>query len=323
MDKVTIVECPRDAWQGLTKIIPTDVKVAYLRKLIECGFRHLDAVSFVAAKYVPQMADSEQVMAKLQELGFDSKFETRNSKLETRPIEPTANPESRTPSPEPRTPALEIIGILVNQQGLHRALATAGVTTLGYPYSVSANFRRANANMSLSESRALVQDLQGATKAAGRNLVVYVSMAFGNPYGEPWSPEVTADAVSWLQGVGVRTISLADTVGTAQPKEVSEVLRQVQSAAPGIELGVHLHSRLEGATEKVLAAYEAGCRRFDSALGGLGGCPFAGDELVGNIPTETVVSTLAERSVETEIQPWALLSAVEATNELRSQYATP
>ena len=323
MDKVTIVECPRDAWQGLTKIIPTDVKVAYLRKLIECGFRHLDAVSFVAPQYVPQMADSEQVMAKLQELGFDSKFETRNSKLETRPIEPTANPESRTPSPEPRTPALEIIGILVNQQGLHRALGTAGVTTLGYPYSVSANFRRANANMSLSESRALVQDLQGATKAAGRNLVVYVSMAFGNPYGEPWSPEVTADAVSWLQGVGVRTISLADTVGTAQPKEVSEVLRQVQSAAPGIELGVHLHSRLEGATEKVLAAYEAGCRRFDSALGGLGGCPFAGDDLVGNIPTETVVSTLAERSVETEIQPWALLSAVEATNELRSQYATP
>ena len=316
MDKAKIIECPRDAWQGLAKIIPTDIKVAYLRKLIECGFRHLDAVSFVAPQYVPQMADSEQVMAKLQELGFDSKFETRNSKLETRPIEPTANPESRTP-------ALEIIGILVNQQGLHRALGTAGVTTLGYPYSVSANFRRANANMSLSESRALVQDLQGATKAAGRNLVVYVSMAFGNPYGEPWSPEVTADAVSWLQGVGVRTISLADTVGTAQPKEVSEVLRQVQSAAPGIELGVHLHSRLEGATEKVLAAYEAGCRRFDSALGGLGGCPFAGDDLVGNIPTETVVSTLAERSVETEIQPWALLSAVEATNELRSQYATP
>ena len=321
MDKVTIVECPRDAWQGLAKIIPTDIKVAYLRKLIECGFRHLDAVSFVAPQYVPQMADSEQVMAKLQELGFDSKFETRNSKLETRPIEPTANPESRTPSPEPRAPALEIIGILVNQRGLHRALATAGVTTLGYPYSVSANFRRANANMSLSESRALVQDLQGATKAAGRNLVVYVSMAFGNPYGEPWSPEVTADAVSWLQGVGVRTISLADTVGTAQPKEVSEVLRQVQSAAPGIELGVHLHSRLEGATEKVLAAYEAGCRRFDSALGGLGGCPFAGDDLVGNIPTETVVSTLAERGVETGIEPWALLSAVEATKEMREKYA--
>ena len=317
MDKAKIIECPRDAWQGLAKIIPTDIKVAYLRKLIECGFRHLDAVSFVAPQYVPQMADSEQVIAKLQELwfgirdpGFGSRFESRDSSFET------PNRESQTPTPE-------IIGIVVNQQGLHRALATAGVTTLGYPYSVSANFRRANANMSLSESRALVQDLQGATKAAGRNLIVYVSMAFGNPYGEPWSPEVTADAVSWLQGVSVRTISLADTVGTAQPKEVSEVLRQVQSAAPGIELGVHLHSRLEGATEKVLAAYEAGCRRFDSALGGLGGCPFAGDDLVGNIPTETVVSTLAERSVETGIEPWALLSAVEATNELRSQYATP
>jgi len=317
MDKVQIIECPRDAWQGLAKIIPTEVKVAYLRKLVECGFRHLDAVSFVAPKYVPQMADSEQVMAKLQELWFGSRDPRFGSRFENR------DSSFETPNRESQTPAPEIIGIVVNQQGLHRALAAAGVTTLGYPYSVSANFRRANANMSLSESRALVLDLQGATKAAGRNLIVYVSMAFGNPYGEPWSPEVTADAVSWLQGVGVKTISLADTVGTAQPKEVSAVLRQVQSAAPGIELGVHLHSRPEGATEKVLAAYEAGCRRFDSALGGLGGCPFAGDDLVGNIPTETVVSTLAERGVETGIEPWALLSAVEATNELRSQYATP
>src|SRR5215470_9269340 len=314
MDKVQIIECPRDAWQGLAKIIPTEVKVAYLRKLVECGFRHLDAVSFVAPKYVPQMADSEQVMAKLQELWFGSRDPRFGSRFENR------DSSFETPNRESQTPAPEIIGIVVNQQGLHRALAAAGVTALGYPYSVSANFRRANANMSLSESRALVQGLQGATKAAGRNLIVYVSMAFGNPYGEPWSPEVTADATSWLQGVGVKTISLADTVGTAQPKEVSEVLRQVQSAAPGIELGVHLHSRPEGATEKVLAAYEAGCRRFDSALGGLGGCPFAGDDLVGNIPTETVVSTLAERGVETGIEPCALLSAVEATKELRGKY---
>ena len=347
METVKIVECPRDAWQGLPKIIPTHVKVAYLRKLIESGFRHLDAVSFVAPKYVPQMADSEQVMVKLQEPGFgipgsgfgsttrgSAEFCLSNSaarsfesgeKPQTSTTSlryPTPNPESRTPSPEPRTPAPEIIGIVVNEQGLRRALATAGVTTLGYPYSVSANFRRTNANMSLSESRTLVQELQRASEAAGRNLVVYVSMAFANHYGEPWSPEVTADAVSWLQGVGVKTISLADTVGTAQPKDVTEVLRQVQSAAPGVELGVHLHSRLEGATEKVLAAYEAGCRRFDSALTGLGGCPFAGDDLVGNIPTETVVGTLAERGVETGIEPWALLAAVEATNELRRQYAT-
>ena len=314
MEEVKIVECPRDAWQGLPNIIPTDAKVAYLRKLIESGFRHLDAVSFVAPKRVPQMADSEAVMLNLVERGALAQ-ETRNLKIETR-----ADPSFQFPASNFR---VEIIGIVVNQQGLHRALATAGVTTLGYPYSVSANFRRSNANMSLSESRALVQELQGATKAVGRNLVVYVSMAFGNHYGEPWSPEVTAEAVSWLRDIGVKTISLADTVGTAQPKDVTEVLRRAQRAAPGIELGVHLHSRPEGSAEKVLTAYEAGCRRFDSALGGLGGCPFAGDDLVGNIPTETVVSTLAERGVETGIEPWALLAAVEATNELRRQYAGP
>jgi len=314
IETVKIVECPRDAWQGLTKIIPTDAKVAYLRKLIGSGFRHLDAVSFVAPKYVPQMADSEAVMLNLVRCGVLVP-ETRNLKIET-----GTDPDFQFPISNFQ---VEIIGIVVNEQGLQRALATEGVTTLGYPYSVSANFRRANANMSLAESRALVQDLQRATKAAGRALVVYVSMAFGNPYGEPWSPEVTADAVSWLQGIGIRTISLADTVATAQPEGVTEVLRQAQSAAPDVELGVHLHSRLEGATEKVLAAYEAGCRRFDSALTGLGGCPFAGDDLVGNIPTETVVSTLAERGVETGIEPWALLSAVESTNQLRGQYATP
>jgi hydroxymethylglutaryl-CoA lyase len=306
IETVKIVECPRDAWQGLTQIIPTGAKVAYLVKLIESGFRHLDAVSFVAPKYVPQMADSEAVMAKLCEMWQDVQL-------------PVSSTEA--PNREPRIPNPEVIGIVVNQQGLERALATAGVTALGYPYSVSANFRRANANMSLSESRALVQELQRATKGAGRNLVVYVSMAFGNHYGEPWSPEVTADAVSWLRGVGVKTISLADTVGTAQPNDVTEVLGQAQSAAPDAELGVHLHSRREGAAEKVLAAYEAGCRRFDSALTGLGGCPFAGDDRVGNIPTETVVSTLAERGVQTGIEPWELLSAVEATKGLREKFA--
>ncbi len=336
METVTIVECPRDAWQGLPNIIPTDVKVAYLRKLIAAGFRHLDAVSFVAPKYVPQMADSEQVMAKLQEawLAQNEKPQTSTTSLRYPTLESgvlqgeTENSKMETSGPMPsfQFPISsfqpEIIGILVNEQGLQRALVTAGVTTLGYPYSVSANFRRANANMSLSESRALVRELQRATQARGRNLVVYVSMAFGNHYGEPWSPEVTADAVSWLQGVGVKTVSLADTVGTAQPKDVAEVFREARNAAPGIELGVHLHSRPEGAAEKVLAACEAGCRRFDSALTGLGGCPFAADDLVGNIPTETVVSTLAERGVETGIEPWALLAAVEATKELRAQFAT-
>jgi len=232
-------------------------------------------------------------------------------------------PRNRTlpQNPETRTPTPDIIGMVVNEQGLERALRTPGVTTLGYPYSISANFRRQNANMSLSESRALVEKLRQATAAAGRNLVVYISMAFGNPFDEPWSPEVVEKTLAWLKKVGVRTVSLADTVGAAQPKDVGDLFRAVKGAAKGMELGVHLHSRAEGAGEKVLAAYEAGCRRFDSALTGLGGRPFADDELVGNIPTEIVVGKLAGLGVETGIEPWALLSAVDATQEIRKQYA--
>ncbi len=294
METIKIIECPRDAWQGLPKIIPTDAKVAYLRKLIQLGFRHLDAVSFVAPKYVPQMADSEDVVGQLAGTGLE----------------------------------VEIIGIVVNEQGLERALRAPGVTTLGYPYSVSANFRRQNANMSQAESRALVEKLLPAVRDlrdSVQSLVVYISMAFGNHYGEPWSPEVTEETLLWLKRIGVKSVSLADTVGTAGPVEVSDLframVRALKSAGDGMELGVHLHSRPEGAAEKVLAAYEAGCRRFDCALTGLGGCPFAEDELVGNIPTEIVVSTLAARGVESGIEPWALLSAVEATKEIRKQYA--
>ena len=291
MDAVKLIECPRDAWQGLPQLIPTEVKAEYLQRLVAAGFRHIDAVSFVSPKHVKQMADSEEVMKALL--------------------------TSLPPGTEPP----EIIGIVVNEKGVERALATPGVTTLGYPYSISAHFRRANANMSRAESRALVEKLKNETKAAGRNLVVYISMAFGNPYDEPWGPELVEETLHWLKDVGVRAVSLADTVGTATPEEVGSLYARVKDCVAGIELGVHLHSRPEGAPEKVLAAYEAGCRRFDSALTGLGGCPFAGDELVGNIATETVVRTLARRSVQTGIDPGALAPVLELTNQIRSQYA--
>lgn len=306
MDQVQakIVECPRDAWQGLAEIIPTEAKVAYLRKLIEAGFRHIDAVSFVGPKHVPQMADSEEVMRQLSGSGLLAWETAAEGSI----------PDSQAPSPE-------IIGIVVNEQGLDRALATAGVSTIGYPYSVSANFRRQNTNMSLSQSRALVEKLHNAAKAAGRRLVVYISMAFGNPFGEPFGPEIVEEALLWLKGVGVQTISLADTVGKASPEEVGDMFRAMESPAQGLELGIHLHSRPEGAAEKVIAAYEAGCRRFDSALTGLGGCPFSGDELVGNIATEVVIGTLHAQGATTGIEPWALLKAVEATQELRRRYA--
>ncbi|HEX2711838.1 MAG TPA: hydroxymethylglutaryl-CoA lyase [Candidatus Acidoferrales bacterium] len=290
-EQVKLIECPRDAWQGLPQLIPTEVKVDYLRRLVAAGFRHIDAVSFVSPKHVRQMADSEEVMKALM--------------------------SSLPPGAEPP----EIIGIVVNEKGLERAIAAPGVTTLGYPYSISAYFRRANANMSRAESRALVEKLKKETRAAGRNLVVYISMAFGNPYDEPWGPEIVEETLEWLKDVGVRTVSLADTVGTATPAHVGELCSRAKECIAGIELGLHLHSRPEGAAEKILAAYEAGFRRFDSALTGLGGCPFAGDDLVGNIATETVAQTLAARGVATGIDPAMLQPAIELTNEIRSKYA--
>lgn len=289
--QVQLIECPRDAWQGLPDMIPTEQKAAYLRELVAAGFRHIDAVSFVAPKHVKQMADSEEVMKLL------------NASL----------PSNAEPP--------EIIGIVVNEKGIERALATPGVTTLGYPYSISAYFRRANANMTRAESRALVEKLKKATVAADRGLVVYISMAFGNPYDEPWGPEIVEEALEWLKTLNVRTVSLADTVGTATPEAVGDLYRRAKNCVAEIELGVHLHARPENAEEKVLAAYEAGCRRFDSALTGLGGCPFAGDELVGNIATEAVLAALDKVGAATGIDRNALGKVIEMTNEIRAKYA--
>lgn len=326
-ETVKIVECPRDAWQGLSTIIPTESKIGYLRRLIEAGFRHVDAVSFVAPKYVPQMADSEQV---LEALYSDvTSQETVDSSLRRWQGSEARRSDAGNKAPaDPPVPGAEIIGIVVNEPGLARALKAPGLSTIGYPYSVSAHFRRANANMSKAESQALVTKLQRAVSAPDapvRNLVVYVSMAFGNNYDEPWGPEIVIEAVEWLRRIGVKQVSLADTIGTASPETVGDLYKAVQTgvenSSPEFELGVHLHSRPEGAADKVLAAYEAGCRRFDSALTGLGGCPFAGDDLVGNIPTEIVISTVSSKGAKTGIEPWALLSALEATKEIREKCA--
>jgi hydroxymethylglutaryl-CoA lyase len=288
---VKIVECPRDAWQGLPDFIPTEYKVAYLKALIAAGFKHIDAVSFVSPKHVKQMSDSEEVMRQLA---------------------------SFTPA---SNNAPEIIGIVVNEKGLERALATSGVTTIGYPYSISAYFRRANANMTRAESRLLVEKLKKETTTAKRGLVIYISMAFGNPYDEPWGPEIVAETLEWLKDIRINTVSLADTVGTASPQLIADLYRGVKDHVAGIELGVHLHSRPENAEEKILAAYEAGCRRFDSALTGLGGCPFAGDTLVGNIATEDVLAAVRKAGGDPGIDSAALAPLLQMTNEIRSKYA--
>jgi len=291
MDHVKLIECPRDAWQGLPDFIPAEYKVEYLKALILAGFQHIDAVSFVSPKHVKQMADSEEVMAKL---------------LASLPDDMTLP---------------EIIGIVVNEKGLERAIATPGVSTIGYPYSISAYFRRANANMTRGESRQLVETLKRETKAANKGLVIYISMAFGNPYDEPWGPEIVQDTLDWLKDIRVNTVSLADTVGTATPELVHDLYAQVKDRVAGIELGVHLHSRPENAEAKVLAAHEAGCRRFDSALTGLGGCPFAGDDLVGNIPTESVLAALVKVGAQPSLHGAKLARVIEMTNEIRAKYA--
>jgi len=291
MEPVKLIECPRDAWQGLPEIIPAATKAAYLRELVLAGFKHIDAVSFVSPKHVKQMADSEEVMERFRA------------------------------SLPPGTDAPEIIGIVVNEKGLERALATPGVTTLGYPYSISAYFRRANANMTRAESRALVETLHKETKAAGRGLVVYISMAFGNPYEEPWGPEIVEETLEWLKDIRVKTVSLADTAGTATPEIVADVFEKANQAVAGIELGAHLHSRPENAEAKILAAFRAGCRRFDGALTGLGGCPFAGDELVGNIRTEDILATIAKAGGDAGIAPDKLSAVLAMTNDIRIKYA--
>src|ERR1700687_4846682 len=290
-ETVKLIECPRDAWQGLADFIPTDYKAEYLKELVLAGFKHIDAVSFVSPKHVKQMADSEEVMAKL-----------------------TASLSDGLERPD-------IIGIVVNEKGLERALATPGVTTIGYPYSISAYFRRANANMTREESRALVETLKKETAAANRGLVIYISMAFGNPYDEPWGPEIVQDTLEWLNDIRLRTVSLADTGGTASPELVGDLFRQVKDHVAGLELGVHLHSRPENAEAKILAAYEAGCRRFDSALTGLGGCPFVGDTLVGNIATQQGLAAVRKAGGDPRIEPERLTKLLKMSNEIRAKYA--
>jgi hydroxymethylglutaryl-CoA lyase len=262
-DAVKLIECPRDAWQGLKRQIPTELKARYLRALIATGFKHIDAVSFVSPKAVPQMADSEKMLEQL-DLPTD----------------------------------VEIIGIVVNEKGAERAIATKGVTTLGYPCSVSETFLRKNQNQTLEESYKTLESIKTRADAAGLGMVVYISMAFGNPYGEKWGENELRQAVAKLAAFGIRSISLADTVGVAGPDLIRRVVQSITNEYADYDIGVHLHSAPDEAAAKVLAAHDAGCRRFDSALAGLGGCPFAQDALVGNIPTERVIAVLQQRGVE-------------------------
>lgn len=282
---VKLVECPRDAWQGLKGQIPAYLKTDYLKALISAGFKHIDAVSFVSTSAVPQMADSEEVLKELDP------------------------PED-----------VNIIGIVVNEKGAERAINTNAVRTLGFPYSVSPTFLRNNQRQTLEAAIDELDRITNKGGAAGLETAVYISMAFGNPYGDPWNIAEVVDAVDLLESSGIKTISLADTIGIASPDLIQQVLTAVLAKFGYPEIGVHLHSRPEQARERVLAAYDAGCRRFDSALGGLGGCPFAQDALVGNIATETMLEALKSRGAQ--LPPLRSLDALlRASAEIGARYS--
>jgi hydroxymethylglutaryl-CoA lyase len=283
-DLVKIIECPRDAWQGLQGQIPTDLKTDYLKALISAGFKHIDAASFVSARAVPQMADSEDVLKEL-DLPDD----------------------------------VEIIAIVVNEKGARRAIETEKVRTLGFPYSVSPTFLHNNQRQTPEESLEQLEEIQKKADDAGLNVVVYISMAFGNPYGDAYDADEVVAAVDVLESSGITMVSLADTVGLASPEQVRTLVSAVTDKFGYLEIGVHLHGRPDQAPEKIAAAYDAGCRRFDSALGGLGGCPFAQDLLVGNIPTEVLLDTLKERGAE--LPPLKSLDALlRASTEIGARY---
>jgi hydroxymethylglutaryl-CoA lyase len=284
-DPVKLIECPRDAWQGLKGLIPADLKADYLKALISVGFKHIDAVSFVSPAAVPQMADSEDVLKELDP------------------------PDD-----------VEIIGIVVNEKGAERAVATHAVTTLGFPYSISETFLRKNQNQTAEEALEELEKIQKKADDAGLDVVVYISMAFGNPYGDLWNADEVIEAISLMEVDNLRMISLADTVGMANSQQIADLFGAVMARFDYLEIGVHLHSRPDQVAEKIRAAYDAGCRRFDSALGGLGGCPFAQDALVGNIATETIIGTLPQRGAELpQLKP--LDSLLKATAGIAAKFS--
>lgn len=280
------MECPRDSWQGFARFIPTEEKVRYLQRLLEAGFQSLDLTSFVSPKWVPQHADAEAVLVAL-------------------------------PAPEGR----EYLAIIGNPKGLERARQAPHLTTVGYPFSISETFQRKNLNLGLEESWPVLEQL--ISDAQGLRFVVYVSMAFGNPYGDAWTPDLTARFVERMRQLpGLSGIVLADTYGVASVKTIAQTLQAVtQAGGLNEKLGLHLHSRPEHTLEKVQVALEAGVGWLEGALGGIGGCPFAGDELVGNLATEQVLPYLSKQGQITGVVLDRLPELSSQALLLRARYA--
>jgi hydroxymethylglutaryl-CoA lyase len=293
MKKVKLIECPRDAMQGIHDFIPTEKKIAYINSILKCGFDTVDFGSFVSPKSIPQMRDTAEV---LQGLELSS---------------PNSSPEGTTEGGERSSrEGAKLLAIVANTRGAEDAVAFDEITYLGFPFSISETFQQRNTNSSIAESLKRVEEIQSLCVKRNKQLVVYISMAFGNPYGDIWSSDIAIDWVKKLSGLGIKIFALSDTIGVSNPENITYLFSSLIPAFPQLEIGAHLHTTPNTWEEKVEAAYNAGCHRFDSAIKGYGGCPMATDKLTGNMPTENLLSYFNKKGISTGVHSNAFLDAM-------------
>jgi len=282
MSQLKLIECPRDAMQGWKNFIPTQKKIEYINSLLQVGFDTIDFGSFVSSKAIPQMADTRDVISKIQ-------IQNTNTSL---------------------------LAIVANLRGAEEACEFDSISFLGFPFSVSETFQQRNTNSSIEQSLGRVEEIQNICEKKRKQLVIYISMGFGNPYGDPYDEEIVFEWVNRMVGMDVGIVSLADTVGVATSEQVFDMTSYLVESLPGIEIGVHLHSTASNWQEKLEAAVNAGCKRFDGALKGIGGCPMADDELVGNMNSELMITYLKERGLLSELDDDALKESLRIAGEI-------
>lgn len=286
MQQVKIIECPRDAMQGIKEWIPTEQKVKYIQSLLRCGFDTIDFGSFVSPKAIPQMQDTAEVLSKLDLSATKSK----------------------------------LLAIIANLRGAEDAVKHPEIDYLGYPFSISENFQMRNTHKTISESLVILQEILNLADKNNKEVVAYLSMGFGNPYGDPWNVEIVGEWTEKLSAMGVKILSLSDTVGTSTPDIISYLFSNLIPKYPHIEFGAHLHTTPTSWHEKVDAAYKSGCQRFDGAIQGFGGCPMAKDELTGNMPTEKMLSYFTAEKVSSNINPMSFESAHNEATKIFTKY---
>jgi hydroxymethylglutaryl-CoA lyase len=285
--KIKIIECPRDAMQGIKTFIPTELKANYIQSLLRVGFDTLDFGSFVSPKAIPQMRDTKEVLDKLD-------LSCTRTKL---------------------------LSIVANLRGAEMACSIDSIDYLGFPFSISENFQMRNTHKTISESEIVLKDILEITQKSNKKLVVYMSMAFGNPYGDPWDVEIVGEWADRLQSMGVEILSLSDTIGSSKPESISYLFSNLIPKFPHIEFGAHLHTHPNSWYEKLNAAYKAGCYRFDGAIQGFGGCPMASDSLTGNMPTEKIISYFNSENMDTQIDILPFESAHNSASKLFSSFS--